>query len=48
LQLPAEALAEEYVVAEDQSGGVRPDEVLSDDEGLGQSFGARLHLIGER
>lgn len=47
LQVAAEAVAVEDVVAEHQGARLTGDEVFSDSEGLGQAVGARLLGVGE-
>ena len=47
LQVAAEAVAVEDVVAEHERARLAGDEVLADGEGLGQAVGARLLSVGE-
>ena len=47
LQVAAEAVAVEDVVAEHQRARLAGDELLADGEGLGQAVGARLLGVGE-
>ena len=47
LQDLAEAMAEEEIVAEDESGRLPAQEVAADDEGLRQALGPRLLGIGD-
>ena len=46
-QRAAQAIAVEDVVAQHQSARLAVDELLAQQERLGQAVGARLHLVGE-
>ena len=46
-EVPAQAVAVEDVVAEDERAGLPSDELLADDEGLGEAVGAGLDGVGQ-